>query len=165
MTRKQVTLIFGVLPFLTNATLAGSAFLYSPEDFAGSDAVLLCYATALVAFGAGIVGLFGYAALFIGPTITLATVLAQSVVLIFTFAGIYRGHGVLNSIGPELLMKDPAGALYFSVVTWTTLGYGDLFPEKDIRLVAALEAAMGYAFFGLAVGLSTHLLSRDKKVP
>jgi hypothetical protein len=61
-------------------------------------------------------------------------------------------------------MDDPTGALYFSIVTWTTLGYGDLLPATDIRLVAALEALMGYAFFGLAVGLGTHLLSRDKRL-
>jgi hypothetical protein len=164
MTTRQVTLIFGVLPFLTNAILACAALLYSPEDFAGSAAVWLCYLTALIAFGAGIVCLLGYAALYIGPSITLATVLAQSVVLIVTFAGIYRGHGVMSSAGQEGLMDDIPGALYFSLVTWTTLGYGDLFPMKDIRLVSALEALMGYAFFGLAVGLSTHLLSRDKKV-
>src|SRR5437660_920935 len=110
MTTKQVALIFGVLPFLTNAFLAGAAFLYSPEDFAGTAAVWLCYLTALIAFGAGIVCLLGYAALYIGPTITLATVLAQSVVLIFTFAGIYRGHGVLSSAGHERLMDDATGA-------------------------------------------------------
>jgi hypothetical protein len=164
MNTKTITLIFGALPFLTNAFLACSAFVYSPEDFTGSGAVWLCYLTALVAFGAGLTCLLGYAALYVGPTITLGTILAQSLVLIFTFAGIYRGHGVLSAAGPEKLMDDPTGALYFSIVTWTTLGYGDLLPATDIRLVAALEALMGYAFFGLAVGLGTHLLSRDKRL-
>jgi Ion channel len=164
MTTKHVTLLFGVLPFLTNAFLAVSAF-YSPEDFKGNDAVALCYVTAMIAFGAAIVCLLGYSSLYIGPTITLGTVLAQSVVLIFTFAGIYKGHGVLTSNGIyEPLVNDASGALYFSVVTWTTLGYGDLVPLKDIRLVAALEALMGYAFFGLTVGLGTYLLSREKSV-
>jgi hypothetical protein len=32
---------------------------------------------------------------------------------------------------------------YFSVVTWTTLGYGDLTPSKDCRPWAATEAMLG----------------------
>jgi voltage-gated potassium channel Kch len=34
-------------------------------------------------------------------------------------------------------------ALYLSVVTFTTLGYGDLAPRQEFRLVAASEALAG----------------------
>lgn len=44
-------------------------------------------------------------------------------------------------------------ALYFSVVTWTTLGYGDFKPLPDYRLFAALEALLGYVYMGLIVGI------------
>jgi voltage-gated potassium channel Kch len=47
-------------------------------------------------------------------------------------------------------------ALYFSVVTFTTLGYGDLIPAKQFRLLAASEALVGL----LLVGLFLFTLSR-----
>lgn len=50
-------------------------------------------------------------------------------------------------------------ALYFSMVTWTTLGYGDFAPAPDLRLLAGLQAGLGYLFLGLIVGLVANLLS------
>lgn len=38
---------------------------------------------------------------------------------------------------------DRATCLYFSVVTWTTLGYGDVVPTPALRPIAALEAMVG----------------------
>jgi voltage-gated potassium channel Kch len=39
-------------------------------------------------------------------------------------------------------------ALYFSMVTFTTLGYGDITLTEDWRLLAAFEAANGSIMFG-----------------
>ena len=44
-------------------------------------------------------------------------------------------------------------ALYYSTVTFTTLGYGDFQPPPRLRLIAGLEAVMGYAYLGMVVGL------------
>jgi Ion channel len=41
--------------------------------------------------------------------------------------------------------------LYFSMVTWTTLGYGDVRPSDNARMLAASEAVLGYMFLGLWV--------------
>lgn len=41
--------------------------------------------------------------------------------------------------------------LYFSVVTWSTLGYGDFIPEPPLRAFAAAEALIGYLVMGLLV--------------
>lgn len=46
-----------------------------------------------------------------------------------------------------------ADALYFSTVTWTTLGYGDIHPSADARAYAAIEAFFGYLFMGLMVAV------------
>ena len=62
------------------------------------------------------------------------------------------------------MLNDGPGALYFSIVTWTTLGYGDFTPPPELRLVAAIQALVGYLFFGLSVGLGTFLLC-EKRVP
>ena len=45
-------------------------------------------------------------------------------------------------------MHDTASALYFSAVTYTTTGYGDLVLPADWRLVGAVEALTGILMCG-----------------
>jgi len=44
-------------------------------------------------------------------------------------------------------------ALYFSIVTFTTLGYGDITLPEGWRLVGALQAAVGIIVFGWSTAL------------
>lgn len=44
-----------------------------------------------------------------------------------------------------------ADALYFSVTTLTSLGYGDIRPEGVARLLAGAEVVLGLSFFGVIV--------------
>jgi voltage-gated potassium channel Kch len=44
-------------------------------------------------------------------------------------------------------------AMYFSTVTYTTLGYGDVVMEERWRLLSALEAANGIIMFGWTTAL------------
>jgi hypothetical protein len=50
-------------------------------------------------------------------------------------------------------LDDFETALYFSTVTFTTLGYGDIVLEKDWRLLASFEAANGLFLFGWSTAL------------
>ena len=50
-------------------------------------------------------------------------------------------------------MPDLASALYFSAVTYTTTGYGDLVLPKQWRLVGGVEALTGILMCGLSTGL------------
>jgi hypothetical protein len=43
---------------------------------------------------------------------------------------------------------DFATGLYFSTVTFSTLGFGDVLPPKDWRLFSALEAVNGFLLIG-----------------
>lgn len=43
-------------------------------------------------------------------------------------------------------------SLYFSVVTVTTVGYGDFVPQGASRAIAAAEGVAGFALFGMLVG-------------
>ena len=52
-------------------------------------------------------------------------------------------------------------AIYFSYVTWTTLGYGDIQPVGFCRILAASEAVVGYVFLALVVAYLIHLYRRD----
>ena len=44
-------------------------------------------------------------------------------------------------------------ALYFSMVTFTTLGYGDVVLEESWRLLASIEAANGIIMFGWSTAI------------
>ncbi|MDH3346490.1 MAG: ion channel [Desulfobulbaceae bacterium] len=69
----------------------------------------------------------------------------------FLFCGLYYVYGLHSVQG--IIKHDFLTSLYFSVVTWTTLGYGDLQPINELRMVAAMEALMGYLYMALLVGL------------
>ena len=44
-------------------------------------------------------------------------------------------------------------ALYFSIVTFTTLGFGDIILNESWRLLASLEAANGIIIFGWSTAI------------
>jgi hypothetical protein len=51
-------------------------------------------------------------------------------------------------------------ALYFSMVTFTTLGYGDVTLPPDWRLLASFEAANGIIMFGWTTALVAAVIQR-----
>lgn len=51
-------------------------------------------------------------------------------------------------------------ALYFSAVTYTTTGYGDLLLPTDWRLVGAVEALTGILMCGWTTGFFFAVVSR-----
>jgi F0F1-type ATP synthase membrane subunit c/vacuolar-type H+-ATPase subunit K len=57
-------------------------------------------------------------------------------------------------------ISDLEAALYFSVVTFTTLGYGDLTLDTDWRLLASFEAANGIIMFGWSTALVVAYVQR-----
>ena len=44
-------------------------------------------------------------------------------------------------------------SLYFSIVTFTTLGYGDVTPHNEWQLLASIEAAIGIIIFGWSTAI------------
>jgi voltage-gated potassium channel Kch len=57
-------------------------------------------------------------------------------------------------------MPDLPSALYFSAVTYTTTGYGDLLPPPQWRLVAGVEALTGILMCGWSTGFFFAFVSR-----
>ena len=51
-------------------------------------------------------------------------------------------------------------ALYFSTVTFTTLGYGDILLDSNWRVMAAFEAANGIIIFGLSTAVVVATVQR-----
>jgi voltage-gated potassium channel Kch len=57
-------------------------------------------------------------------------------------------------------MPDFSSALYFSAVTYTTTGYGDLVLPPDWRLAGAVEALTGILMCGWSTGFFFAIVSR-----
>lgn len=79
----------------------------------------------------------------------LLKMLLAIVVSVLSFANAYRFQGLYTPA--QELSHHPLDALYFSMVTWTTLGYGDFQPTEGARILAATEALLGTIFLPLAI--------------
>jgi voltage-gated potassium channel Kch len=78
--------------------------------------------------------------------------------IIISFASLFASSGILNSDG--VIVKDFVSSIYFSIVTFTTLGYGDFKPTEEIRFFAATEALLGYLSMGILVATVAAVLHR-----
>jgi len=58
---------------------------------------------------------------------------------VWLWAGLYRLLGIL---------PDFETALYFSTTTFSTIGYGDVVPAHEWRILAALEGVNGFLLIG-----------------
>ncbi len=88
-------------------------------------------------------------------------VLAVALMNISLFASFYHMFGIHH--GDKIISGDWYNSFYFSIVTWTTLGYGDFSPTENIRLLAALEAMIGYLYMAILVGLLLNLSQHTMK--
>lgn len=80
--------------------------------------------------------------------------------LILGFAGAYQSVGLLDSTTPEAQVTHSfLTSVYYSVVTFTTLGYGDFYPRGLGRALAALEALTGYLVLGILASSGVSILN------
>jgi voltage-gated potassium channel Kch len=70
------------------------------------------------------------------------------------WAGAYVALGALN---------DFEQALYFSAVSFTTVGYGDVVLSEQWRILGVSEAVVGMLLFGWSVGLLLILINDAMK--
>lgn len=118
--------------------------------FIGSVMMIVSLAVAILLFGAAAHMLrwldnthaFGYGRL---PLIFDLGVAALWILLVLTcsvwaWAALYMAIGLFDSMEP---------ALYFSITSFTTVGYGDVVLDSGWRLLAGMTAAHGLLTFGL----------------
>jgi MFS family permease len=70
---------------------------------------------------------------------------------IWAYAALYMGLGVLDGLEP---------ALYFSTVSFTSLGYGDIVLGPEWRILGAIEAANGLILFGWSTAFLISLMGK-----
>ena len=63
-------------------------------------------------------------------------------------------------VNANIVLPDVATAVYFSLVTFTTVGYGDVVVSGDWRLLAALQAANGAILFGWTTALIFYVIQK-----
>lgn len=82
--------------------------------------------------------------------VTLWLLVAHAV-NVWIWAGALMGVGAFDALEP---------ALYFSVVAFTTLGFGDITLPVEWRLLSGLAAANGLLLFGLSTAFLVEFLSQ-----
>lgn len=87
----------------------------------------------------------------VGTLLALFILFFTALIQILLWALLYRMGGALDSIGE---------ALYFSVVTFTSLGYGDVTVGPTWQLVAGCEALSGLLLVGWSTALLVVVLQR-----
>lgn len=100
--------------------------------------------------------------------VTLTTVLGALLayaLLGFAFASVYAALGVASAgdaLSPEITSQ--ADYVYFSFVTLTTLGFGDITPVADIvKRLVVIEALVGQVFLVVLVARLVALWARPSK--
>ena len=79
---------------------------------------------------------------------------------ILMHAAYYSEIGLVMSADGKQFYPNWKDALHFSVVTFTTLGYGDMAPREEYRLAAAFQAIYGYLSLGTLAGMAVALFNR-----
>lgn len=89
----------------------------------------------------------------VGPLLLPLLIIVYIVLLVFGFALIYYAYMPAHfSVAPEAMSPPWIESVYFSGITLTTVGYGDIAPHTTpMRLVALIESASGFALISLAV--------------
>lgn len=99
---------------------------------------------------------------------TRMTVFAATVLSIATnvgcFAVLYRSAGIVDRAGDRIdaSLLDAAG---FSLGSLVHIGFGDLAPAAEARLIAAGQALSGFAYLAILIGLVVGIAARRGFIP
>lgn len=84
-------------------------------------------------------------------SLVVLVMVAAAMLEALLWAGTYLAVGAFSALEP---------ALYFSLVTFTTLGFGDLVLAPPWRILAAMEAINGVVMFGWTTALLFWMLQQ-----
>jgi hypothetical protein len=150
--------------------LAGLSFTFAVADKFWPNPAITSIKWGFVAvyFGVTVGGLFSYLAnadsitpshLYIAVSIYL--LLGFLWFALYSAAACFSPDAILSS--GRALMDSRSELLYFSLVTLTTLGYGDIVPiQGEVRMLAALEAVTGVLYVAITVGILVSSYRRQR---
>jgi hypothetical protein len=149
-----------VWPF---AALLIAAFACAIAAYISGDRVLTAIQFALVtiAFGVSVAGLFSYLQAGTATRITAGHLYTAGSIYLLLVLLFFALYSCIVAIHPDAFEKTSGGTtgsaidlLYFSMVTLTTVGYGDIVPVRPIaRMLAGLEATTGVLYVAITVSL------------
>ena len=84
-------------------------------------------------------------------TVGVLYILFVMTINVWIWAAVFIAVGAFNTLEP---------ALYFSLVSFTTVGFGDITLSHDWRLLSALTAANGFIAFGWSSAYMVELIRR-----
>jgi hypothetical protein len=87
---------------------------------------------------------------------------AAHTIEVWIFAGSYyllADHFALGRVAGEQQIDFP-DLVYFSVVTYSTIGFGDLYPIGGARLLAGVEAILGLLLIGWSASFTYLVMER-----
>lgn len=82
---------------------------------------------------------------------------------ILLFSYIYKGTGILSVISNKII-HNGFESIYYSVITITTVGYGDYIPANDAgRFAAMTESILGYFFLSIFIATFIDVMKRSNR--
>ncbi|MDO8696345.1 MAG: transporter [Pseudomonadales bacterium RIFCSPLOWO2_12_59_9] len=122
----------------------------------GLPVILLCLVVQALFIALGMRLYLRFRPYTLGPNSVLPDILLLSAVMLL----LMFGNSLQIALWAWLFVllgefDSVATALYFSAVTFATLGYGDLVLSESWRLLSGLEAANGILMFGVSTAVMT----------
>ncbi len=91
-----------------------------------------------------------------------AYILALHWLEIIMFGGLYYVLVKIMNVGEIVGIKDVRDYFYFSATTYTSLGFGDLYPTGEIRILAGIEALVGLIMIGWTIAFTFNYVTKDE---
>jgi len=89
------------------------------------------------------------------PVMPLSRLVSGLLLLHFLEMSIWAAAFTILAVLPDF-----ETSMYFSMKSYTTVGYGDVVPSKEWRLVGPIEAAVGVLMLGLSTSFIIATLQR-----
>jgi hypothetical protein len=81
----------------------------------------------------------------------VVTISTDVFAIIFAFANAYEIFGYVVNL--DQTVTGLWQHVYFSVVTFTTVGYGDYLPYGASKIIASIQALLGFGYFAFVIGI------------
>ena len=81
-------------------------------------------------------------------------IISHTIILVLTYSRIYLDYNILYN-GQPFTDETFTDNIYFSIVTLTTLGYGDFQPPPKLRILAGIQAITGYVYLGFIISIAS----------